>query len=325
MKKISVIVPIYKVEQYLEKCIESIRNQTYENLEIILVDDGSPDNCGALCDKFAESDNRIKVIHKENGGLSSARNAGIDIATGEYIAFVDSDDWLEFDFFEVLEKLLMENNADFSVCGLIDDYTEISKLIRNGNSLSSIASQKEIFWQIISNPLFYGYACNKLFKKEMLGTLRFDESLMSCEDIDFCVRIAAVCRKASYTPEKLYHYRHHALSMTGEFTYSPRKLSVLKAYENIMPYYEKYCPEMLSIIKKNYLKIAINIKGRILLNKVKDNKVSDMLNSIIEKYYKTVLTDKSINALTKLNIILSKNFPSTLLFIKQKILKLRSK
>ena len=99
--KISVIVPIYKVENYLNRCVESIRKQTYRNLEIILVDDGSPDACGEMCDRYAQEDSRIRVIHKENGGLSDARNAGIEVAAGEYIAFIDSDDWIDDKMYEV--------------------------------------------------------------------------------------------------------------------------------------------------------------------------------------------------------------------------------
>ena len=103
--KISVIVPVYNVENYLRRCVDSIINQTYKNLEIILVDDGSPDNCPVICDEYAQKDSRIKVIHKENGGLSSARNCGMDMATGEYIGFVDGDDWIESDMY----KFLIEN------------------------------------------------------------------------------------------------------------------------------------------------------------------------------------------------------------------------
>ena len=105
-EKISVIIPIYKVEKYLNRCVESVVNQSYQNLEIILVDDGSPDNCPKMCDDWAEKDNRIKVIHKENGGLSDARNAGLKVAMGEYISFVDSDDWIAKDFYEVLIRVL---------------------------------------------------------------------------------------------------------------------------------------------------------------------------------------------------------------------------
>lgn len=115
---ISVIVPVYKVEQYLEKCVNSITAQTYSNLEIILVDDGSPDKCGDICDSLAEKDKRIKVIHKMNGGLSSARNAGIDIATGQYIGFVDSDDFIEPEMYEKLLKLIKQEGTKLAVCAV---------------------------------------------------------------------------------------------------------------------------------------------------------------------------------------------------------------
>ena len=118
MELISVIVPVYKVEKYLRECVDSILAQTYTNLEIILVDDGSPDNCGKICDEYAQNDSRIKVIHQENGGLSAARNAGLDIATGKYIGFVDSDDYAELNMFEELHKRIIENNADLSICGV---------------------------------------------------------------------------------------------------------------------------------------------------------------------------------------------------------------
>lgn len=112
---VSVIVPVYKVEKYLHRCIDSIINQTYKNLEIILVDDGSPDNCGKICDEYAEKDNRIKVIHKSNGGLSSARNAGLDVANGDYVYFVDSDDYIDTKLVEDNLNLAIEHDADM-VC-----------------------------------------------------------------------------------------------------------------------------------------------------------------------------------------------------------------
>ena len=114
---ISVIIPVYKVELYLRECIDSVLAQTYQNLEVILVDDGSPDQCGSICEQYAEKDNRVCVIHKENGGLSDARNAGIDVAKGEYIGFVDSDDWVAPDMYECLYKASVEYNAEFVVCG----------------------------------------------------------------------------------------------------------------------------------------------------------------------------------------------------------------
>ena len=118
MELISVIVPVFKVDPYLDRCVESIVNQTYRNLEIILVDDGSPDSCGAMCDAWAEKDRRIKVIHKKNGGLSDARNAGLDIATGTLIGFVDSDDFIRSDMYLLLMERLMEDGSDIAACGV---------------------------------------------------------------------------------------------------------------------------------------------------------------------------------------------------------------
>ncbi|HEL7541574.1 TPA: glycosyltransferase, partial [Enterococcus faecalis] len=122
MPKISIIVPVYNVEKYLEKCVRSILAQTFTDFELILVDDGSPDSSGAMCDQFAEQDERVKVIHKENGGLSDARNAGIEIATGEYLGFVDSDDYIADDMYELLYTNIVKEDADLSICGIYDVY-----------------------------------------------------------------------------------------------------------------------------------------------------------------------------------------------------------
>ena len=116
---ISVIVPVYQVEQYLDRCVSSILEQTYDHLEVILIDDGSPDSCPRLCDEWAEKDPRVRVIHQENGGVSSARNAGLDAATGDYIAFVDSDDAIRPNYFETLYALLTEHQAELSICKML--------------------------------------------------------------------------------------------------------------------------------------------------------------------------------------------------------------
>ena len=128
MDLISVIVPVYNVEAYLDKCISSIVNQTYRNLEIILVDDGSPDNCPAMCDAWAKKDSRIRVIHKLNGGLSDARNAGMTVTTGELMAFVDSDDWIDVHYIEYLYNALRQSNADISACDLREVYDDTTMI-----------------------------------------------------------------------------------------------------------------------------------------------------------------------------------------------------
>ena len=119
---LSVIVPIYNVEDYLNRCVDSIINQTYKNLEIILVDDGSPDNCPQMCDDYAKKDSRIRVVHKENGGLSDARNAGMKVATGEYVSFIDSDDYISLDFYETLFQTMVDNDSDIVECSVVKFY-----------------------------------------------------------------------------------------------------------------------------------------------------------------------------------------------------------
>ncbi len=201
---ISVIVPVYGVEEYLPACIDSIIAQTYENLEIILVDDGSPDNCGKICDAYAEKDSRIKVIHKENGGVSSARNAGLDIASGEYIGFVDSDDTANTNMFESLYAELEKNGADVSVCG----HTRIERGEKSHDEQTKTLSfsPEEAIKNILIGKYFCGQLWNKLFKFELLKKVRFDESLYVYEDMLFSVEAILKSKKICYSNEPLYNY-----------------------------------------------------------------------------------------------------------------------
>ena len=174
MEKISVIVPIYKIEDCLPKCVDSIIAQTYKDLEIILVDDGSPDNCGAICDEYAKKDSRIKVIHKPNGGLSDARNHGIEAATGRYLGFVDGDDYLEPQMYERLHNALVENDAEMSICSFryVGGYEE-----RNGrlSIKDEVVTGKEILLErrMANNAWWCVVAWNKLYKKELFRELRY--------------------------------------------------------------------------------------------------------------------------------------------------------
>ncbi|EGO6689884.1 glycosyltransferase, partial [Enterococcus faecalis] len=164
MPKISIIVPVYNVEKYLEKCVRSILAQTFTDFELILVDDGSPDSSGAMCDQFAEQDQRVKVIHKENGGLSDARNAGIEIATGEYLGFVDSDDYIADDMYELLYTNIVKEDADLSICGIYDVYEGKEPVEKQQQYivLDKVAAMK----MILEAKVVSVHAVNKLYKKE---------------------------------------------------------------------------------------------------------------------------------------------------------------
>ncbi|MBQ4243839.1 MAG: glycosyltransferase, partial [Clostridia bacterium] len=157
MDLISVIVPVYKTEKYLDRCVNSIVNQTYKNLEIILVDDGSPDRCPELCDRWAEKDNRIKVIHQENGGMSAARNAGLRIAKGDYIGFVDSDDWIDNDMYEYLYILLINNQADYSTINYDIKKRETDRTENQNECINLLDNNRmfEIFFRVITSDIRY--------------------------------------------------------------------------------------------------------------------------------------------------------------------------
>ena len=202
--KISVIVPIYNVEPYLEECINSIIHQTYQNIEIILVDDGSPDNCGKICDRFAQIDNRIIVIHKENGGLSSARNAGLDICTGDYIMFVDSDDWVEKDFCEIPLKEILEKNVDCLAFGYFKHENEkiITKFTDNPRFLSA---EKAISSIINHDDIIYNFAVNKIYRRNVFNIIRFPEGRLF-EDQGTTYKIFDLVGKIYVLDCPLYHY-----------------------------------------------------------------------------------------------------------------------
>ena len=211
-KTVSIIVPVYNVEKYLQKCITTIVNQTYKNLEIILVDDGSTDGSGALCDELAATDERISVIHKENGGLSDARNAGLDASTGDYIAFVDSDDYVDSDFVELLVNSLEEHNADVSCCRFTRVW-EDGRAEQIGNdgiteSYEGADALKEYLWARKMDP----FVCNKLFKAQLLGNQthnanhrRFIKGILG-EDNPFCIELFKATNRVVLVGASKYNY-----------------------------------------------------------------------------------------------------------------------
>ena len=173
---ISVIVPIYKVEKYLTICVDSLLHQSYGNLEIILVDDGSPDECPAICDQYQNKDNRIKVIHKKNGGLSDARNAGLDIAQGEYVAFVDSDDFIDEDYICKLYDALQQNRASIAVCGIqiIDESNKVTEQIYvTQDKKQELYTGREIIKKELQGEWVFVTAWGALYDAKIFKELRF--------------------------------------------------------------------------------------------------------------------------------------------------------
>lgn len=247
---ISIIIPVYKVEKYLEKCIQSVINQTYENLQIILVDDGSPDNCGKICDEYAKKDHRIEVIHKSNGGLSDARNKGLEIAKGEYIGFVDSDDYIEADMYEVLYNLLKQYNADVSICNF---YTVSQEKIAIKNADNGIKeyTRIEILKEILLDNNIQSYAWNKLYKKDLFDEIKYPVG-KKYEDIGTTFYLLEKCNKVVVTGKPEYYYINRQDSIVNNVT----ETTITDYIELIMQRYD-YIEENikeLSSYNKDYLK-----------------------------------------------------------------------
>ena len=200
-KLVSIIVPVYKVEQYLKRCMDSVLNQTYKNIEIILVNDGSPDNCPALCDEYAKIDSRVRVIHKENGGLSSARNVALDSVKGDYIFFVDSDDWLALDTLEVLNEYL---EKDYDMISFQRTYLTEEKVVEKGEK-----NPKDMDVSQYIDASFLGrydfFVTTKIFKTEVFNNVRFLEG-RNYEDLEIMHRLFLNMKKVVGLDYFLYYY-----------------------------------------------------------------------------------------------------------------------
>ena len=201
---ISVIVPIYNVEKYLTKCLDSIINQTYKNLEIILVDDGSPDNCPKICDEYAKRDKRIKVIHKKNQGVSVARNVGIESSEGKYICFVDSDDFISNDFLTKLINKIKEENSDAVICDYYTYKNDKEYKHINKNWKKIVCNDLSMYFGNLRNVHRAVWAA--LYKKNIIKDLRFNPELKIAEDFLFLLQVLKNAEKISYVNECLYYY-----------------------------------------------------------------------------------------------------------------------
>ena len=206
MPEISVIVPVYKVEKYLDRCIESIVNQTYPDFELILVDDGSPDGSPILCDKWEEKDSRVHVIHKKNGGASSARNAGLKIAKGNWIAFADSDDWLDRTALKTLYDLANQYNVPMAIGGMrvVQKYTDASIVMKQNAKVLSNADLMSRFFRLNGEPDTHS-VCGAIIRRDILEDYSFIEGRMN-EDVETCYYLARKCEAAVYTDAPLYNY-----------------------------------------------------------------------------------------------------------------------
>lgn len=279
MDKISVIVPVYKVYNYLEKCFNSIANQTYKNLEIILVDDGSPDDCGKLCDELALRDKRVKVIHKPNGGLSDARNRGIEEATGEFLSFVDSDDYIKEDMLEFLYNNIIKSNADISTCGTYYIVNDTIKV--DSGRLEGLFDSKEAIKRSLYGPGSSLGVWNKLYKKDLFSNIKFMVG-KAYEDAYIMPSLFMAAEKIYMSSEPKYYYLTTRPDSITTKTFNEKSLDMIKAFEYNRDLMSEKYPELYDIFTyRIYLALINTFKKIIATDDYKSNVYfKELLNRI---------------------------------------------
>ena len=232
---ISVIVPVYKVEEYIYRCVDSILAQSFKDFELILVDDGSPDNCGKICDEYAQKDKRITVIHKENGGLSDARNTGIDWAlkNSNWITFIDSDDWVHTDYLKNLYNAVKENNVDISVCGYVNTTGEDDLHTKNSEINTLLCTPEDFF---INNNINAVVAWGKLYKKSLWNDIRYPYGKIQ-EDEFTTHKLLFKCPQIAFVDAVLYYYYTNSNGIMGK-KWTPKRLEALDAIESRMLFFK---------------------------------------------------------------------------------------
>lgn len=323
---VSIIIPIYNVEKYIDRCIYSVVNQTYENIEIILVDDGSIDQSSIFCDKWIKSDSRILLIKKNNGGLSDARNAGLEMASGKYICFVDSDDWIEPETIEIAERRI--HDVDLVVWGYYSDFVDqnermISSDVHKYNALC----KRNLDYKKIIDPEVMGiagYAWNKLYKKNLIDNLRFEKGISLVEDVLFNVPYMCKCEIIAFIDYIGTHYMQRDISTLGKIYYpdylklkiwcTEFKKKLLLSYGASESVTHSFLGTEYIAILRSYIRIISNqnwtygIRRRTCLNILRSEEANEILDNIQPRS----ITDRVVHALSKYR------FVDLLLFLSRK-------
>lgn len=309
MERVSVIVPVYNVEKHLKQCLDSIVGQTYKELEIILVDDGSPDCCGAICEEYAKRDSRIRVIHKENAGLGMARNSGLEIAQGKYVTFIDSDDWIGPDMVEKLLEPAQKENCDLVVSGIVREFVGRKRVPSPVSDRVRRIEREDICSEVLlpilgtepSCPQDIGLemsVCTNLYKREIIekNKIRFvSEREYLSEDLFFNIHYIMQCRRVMLLPDCFYHYRMNDISLTNVFR--PSRFHLLcMLYETECKILDEYgiladvqnrVDRTMIMKTRNAIRILVNNKTAPLKERRKSLKQilsSPVLQTILKRY-----------------------------------------
>ena len=287
---ITIIVPVYNVEKYLSRCINSLINQTYQNLEIILVDDGSPDNSGHICDEYAAKDSRIKVIHKVNGGLSDARNVALDETNGDYVLFVDSDDWIEKSTCEQLLRIAAEQSVEVVCFGyrMLTEQKTINTIhVEKSLRLTPAEAIDKIIYRVKKNCIA-NYVCNKFFAKQLFNNVRFPKGLLF-EDQGTTYKLLHNAKMVYVSDSVFYNYFQHSGSITSGW-YRPKAIhDRIVIWKERLGFIQKYYPDL----KDKQIALLI---GEIFVGLIKlryDANYSVFINEIWNEY-KTIGNERKL-------------------------------
>ncbi len=307
---INIIVPVYNVEKYLGKCVSSILGQRYKNLQIVLVDDGSTDNSAMLCDEYGLLDTRVHVIHKKNGGLSSARNAGLDYVyskdtfdvTNEYIAFIDSDDYVADDYVSFLCTLLVAEDADVAQCGHYIGYSERRKVDKNANHDLHVLNKIEALESLCYNGIYDVTAWNKLYKATLFVDVRYPEGMIY-EDTAISYLIAEKAEKIVVCMESKYYYNQRYTSIANGVSFNPSKYDFITIGDEMADYISQYYPSSKNAVnaKRVYVRLS-TLSQMVNCNYYDKSKILEIVTAI-KKYSKNIMHNKNVSKRDKIGVV----------------------
>lgn len=265
---ISIVIPIFNAQKYLKECIDSVLSQTYKNIEIILVNDGSTDCSGKICDSYAEKDTRIKVIHNENQGVSVSRNIGIKEAKGLYITFIDADDFVSEQYIEILYKLIKNDNAEISMIGNDEQYE--GKIIKTNRKIRKILNSEEIIKMMLEEKYLSAVCWGKMYKKVLFEdqSLKFDKDMKIGEDLKLIIPIVEKCKKISIDmTQNLYHYRLNEDSITQQTGKKELWIQEIELSKEIMKWIEEKYPRIKDKGIQRYVRVNITFLVKMIKEK----------------------------------------------------------
>lgn len=302
---ISVIVPVYNTGKHLGKCLESILNQTYQNLEVILINDGSVDNSEEICRSYAEKDDRIIFISRDNRGVSATRNEGINIAHGDFFSFIDADDYLDLDMYEYLIGIINDKKVDTVNFEHYITYSEYEVEYKSPAEAYGYADRKKAQYNLLFH---YPFACNKLFSKKMVGNIRFNEELARGEDCLFARQCFENAENAWFDERALYHYvQSEESACRGSFRKS--QLTYIKLYEIFYEFYSERYPELLAGSMAKTSEDAILIYGDMWLDNQDLRKEQRILKKEYDKYFGIAIRAENLSLKQKIKFLIFRISP----------------